>query len=126
MIVNVLRFSFRDSATEEDKARVLAVMRRTASVDAAEWGTVGQGLGDPDGYTHAYCVGIRDLQALERYLHDPVHLAGDYEIAPYIQRLTAARLSDDMDPELNEKVMALAGKKFEMYPQWAKVFTAIP
>jgi hypothetical protein len=36
------------------------------------------------------------------------------------------RLSDDMDPELNEKVMALAGKKFEMYPRWAKMFTAIP
>jgi hypothetical protein len=126
MIVNVLRFSFRPEATEFDKDRVLAAMRQTASVESAEWGTVGQGLGDPDGYTHAYCVGIRDLDALERYLHDPVHLAGDYEIVPYIQRLTAARLSDDMDPGLNEKVMAMAGRKFEMYPQWAMAFTAIP
>ncbi|GAB3870949.1 Dabb family protein [Kibdelosporangium lantanae] len=126
MIVNVLRFTFRPEATEEDKERVLTAMRRTASVDSTEWGTVGQALSDPDGYTHVYCAAVKDLAALERYLHDPVHLAGDYEIAPHLQRLTAVRVSDDMDPGLTEKVMTMAGRKLGMYPVWAKAFTAIP
>ncbi len=78
MIVNLLRFRFRDDVTDDEREAVLAAMRRTAGVESAAFGTVGRDLGDPaDGFTHAYCVGIEDLAALERYMHDPVHLAGD-------------------------------------------------
>ncbi len=87
MIVNTLRFSFRDGTTEKEKAEVLAAMRRTSTVESAAFGVVGQDLGDPaDGFTHTYCAGLADLAALERYLHDPVHIEGDFIILPPASR----------------------------------------
>lgn len=122
MIVNILRFSFRDGTTEEQKAEVLKRMRATASVAAVAYSTVGQDLGDPaEGFTHVYCAAVPDLAALERYLHDPVHVAGDIEIMPHLDRLSPIRLSDDPDPGLADKIMALHLRKAQLYPEWAKV-----
>src|SRR6478672_2890263 len=73
MIVHLLRFGFREETTEAQKAEVLALMKRTAAVESVSFATVGQNLGDvSEGLTHAYCVGIEDLAAMERYMHDPV------------------------------------------------------
>ncbi|KUJ66885.1 stress protein [Streptomyces albus subsp. albus] len=121
MIVHTLRFAFKDGTTEEQKDRVLALMRRTASVESVSFATVGQSLGDPaEGLTHAYCVGLEDLAAVERYMHDPVHLAGDEEITPHLARLAIGPdASDDMDPELGAKLMALHERKCETHPEWA-------
>ncbi|MFD7133326.1 Dabb family protein [Streptomyces sp. NPDC059894] len=127
MIVNILRFSFKEGASEEDRAAVLAAMRRTASVESASFGVVGQDIGDPaEGFTHAYCAGVADLAALERYLYDPVHLDGDREILPHLQRLAAVRFSDDPDPELDAKVLALHQAKVARYPEWERALAAIP
>lgn len=121
MIVHTLRFAFKDGTTDERKAHVLALMRRTASIESVSFATVGQSLSDPaEGFTHAYCVGIEDLAALERYMHDPVHLAGDPEILPHLDRIAIGPdLSDDMNPELAAELMALHEKKAGMYPEWA-------
>ncbi|MBH5336039.1 Dabb family protein [Streptomyces pactum] len=121
MIVHTLRFAFKDGTTEEQKGRVLALLRRTASVESVSFATVGQCLGRPeDGFTHAYCVGIEDLAALERYLYDPVHLAGDDEILPHLARIAVGPdLSDDMSPELGSTIMALHDQKTARYPEWA-------
>ncbi|MEV0402896.1 Dabb family protein [Actinoallomurus sp. NPDC050550] len=127
MIVNLLRFSFKEETTEEQRAEVLAAMRRTATVDAASFSSVGQDLGDPaEGYTHAYCVGIEDLAALERYLYDPVHLEGDFGILLHLARLSAVRLSDDMDPQLGGKIMRMHLRKVATYPEWGRLLDAIP
>ncbi|WP_369028837.1 Dabb family protein, partial [Nocardia farcinica] len=93
----------------QQKDLVLATMRRTASVNSVEFACVGQDLGDPSaGFTHSYCVGLADLAALERYMHDPVHLAGDPVIIPYLAKVAIGPdLSDDPDPELNARIMAL-------------------
>ncbi|MBO7936812.1 Dabb family protein [Streptomyces antibioticus] len=120
MIVHMLRFAFKDGTTEEQKDRVLALMRRTSSVESVSFATVGQSLGDPaEGFTHGYCVGIADLAALERYMHDPVHLAGDPEILPHLARIRIGPdVSDDMDPGLAGEIMALHEKKVALYPEW--------
>ncbi|WP_345439062.1 hypothetical protein [Actinoallomurus vinaceus] len=102
-------------------------MRRTATVESASFSTVGQDLGDPaEGYAYAYCVGIEDLAALERYMYDPVHLEGDFGILPHLARLSAVRLSDDMDPELGGKIMRMHLKKVATYPEWGRLLDAIP
>ncbi|MFE6769818.1 Dabb family protein [Streptomyces griseus] len=121
MIVHMLRFTFKDGTTEEQKARVLGLMRRTASVESVSFATVGQSLIGPGAdFTHAYCVAIEDLDALERYMHDPVHLAGDDEILPHLARIAIGPdASDDMDPELDARIMELHRKKTELYPEWA-------
>ncbi|AQU70087.1 Dabb family protein [Streptomyces niveus] len=120
MIVHMLRFAFKGTAIEEECERVLAVIRRTASVESVSFSTVGQILGDPDGFTHAMCVGIADLPALRRYMHDPVHLAGDPQIMPYLARIAIGPdPSDDMTPTLARDTLALHEEKVALYPQWA-------
>ncbi|MEU3609516.1 Dabb family protein [Streptomyces sp. NPDC035033] len=120
MIVHMLRFAFKETATEEEREEVLAVIRRTASVESVSFSTVGQLLGDPDGFTHACCVGIADLPALRRYMHDPVHLAGDPQIMPHLARIAIGPdLSDDMTPTLNRDVLALHEEKVALHPGWA-------
>ncbi|MGW0779430.1 Dabb family protein [Streptomyces sp. NPDC002913] len=127
MIVNILRFSFKDGTTEEEKAHALAAMRRTAAVGSAAFGVVGQDLGDPaDGFTHTYCAGVEDLVALERYMYEPDHLAGDHVILPHLARLSAVRLSDDMDPGLGEKILAMHLRKVAAYPEWGLLLDSIP
>jgi hypothetical protein len=126
MIINLLRFSFKSGVSEADRAEVLAAMRRTASVESVAFSTVGQDLGDPaEGYTHAYLTAIPDLDALERYMHDPVHLRGDEFILGRLAKLSAVRLSDDPDPELSRAVYARHNRKVEMYPDWGREVDAL-
>ncbi|MFB9523636.1 Dabb family protein [Streptomyces cremeus] len=119
MIVHMLRFAFKETATEEEREQVLAVIRRTASVESVSFSTVGQILGDADGFTHACCVGIADLPALRRYMHDPVHLAGDPQIMPHLAKIAIGPdLSDDMSPTLARDTLALHEEKVALYPRW--------
>ncbi|WP_222625338.1 Dabb family protein [Streptomyces buecherae] len=122
----MLRFAFKESVTEEERERVLEVFRRTAAVESVSFSTVGQNLGDPDRLTHAFCVGIADLPALRRYMHDPVHLAGDPQIMPYLARIAIGPdLSDDMSPTLARDVLALHEEKVALYPEWAAELTPL-
>jgi hypothetical protein len=127
MIVNLLRFAFRESTTSEERDEVLAAMRRTAGVDSVAFSVVGRDLGDPaEGYSHTYCVGVADLDALERYMYDPVHPEGDFVILPRLARLSAVRFSDDPDPELASRIGAIAHGKLAAYPEWRELLDAIP
>ena len=120
MIVNLLRIRFADGVGVEEQEEVLAVMRRTASLESVAFGAVGADFGDPaDGFTHAYLAAIPDLPALERYMHDPVHLAGDDLILDKLAKLSAVRFSDDGDPEVGKAVYDLHVRKTEQYPDWA-------
>ncbi|MEV0148946.1 MULTISPECIES: hypothetical protein [unclassified Nonomuraea] len=58
-------------------------------------------------------------------MHDPVHIEGDYTIIPRVERLAPARLSDDLDPELAGKVMALHLRKAETYPDWGRLVESV-
>ncbi|MGW7681872.1 Dabb family protein [Kribbella sp. NPDC054772] len=121
MIVNVLRFRFKAGVSAVEQEEVLTVMRRTAGVDSVTFGAVGKDFGNPeDGFTHAYLSAVPDLDALERYMHDPVHLTGDDQILGKIEKMSAVRFSDDADPEIGKAVYGVASRKMEMYPEWAR------
>lgn len=126
MIINLLRFSFEPGVPEREREQVLATMRRTASVESAVFSTVGPDLGDPaEGFTHAYLAAIPDLDALERYLHDPVHVRGDEYILPRLAKLYAVRFSDDANPVLPQQIYAIHRRKVEMYPEWGTAVEAL-
>ncbi|MFE2937506.1 Dabb family protein [Streptomyces sp. NPDC059255] len=127
MIVNILRFSFKDGTSDKDKAAVLATMRRISSLESTSFGVVGQDLGDPaEGYTHTYCAGIEDLAAMERYMNDPVLIEGDLGVFPHLERLSPVRLSDDMDPGLAERITELHLARVARSPEWARLLESIP
>jgi hypothetical protein len=127
MIVNALRFRFRDDLTDDAREEALVAFRRTASLPAVSFSCVGQDLGNPaDGFTHAYVVGIADLAALERYLSDPLHRAGDFVIVPRLARLARTALSDDLEPALGARIGEMFGRKMAADPEWRALFDLIP
>ncbi|MCW5831635.1 MAG: Dabb family protein [Labilithrix sp.] len=127
MIINYLRFRFRDDVGEEAKERALVAIRRIASSEAVAFSVIGQDLGDPAaGYTHSYCVAIPDLAALARYLADPAHREGDLIFLPLLAKLARSASSDDNDPALRDKVNALARERLATDPEWAGLFARIP
>ncbi|OXM58521.1 stress protein [Amycolatopsis thailandensis] len=128
MIVQFMRFAFREESTEKQKARALELIRRTAKVESVAYSTVGRLLGDPaEGYTHGYSFGLADLDAFERYMYDPVHLAGDTEILPHYAKLhVGVAVTDDPDPDLGAKISAVYEGKLARYPEWERLMTAIP
>lgn len=123
MIVNVLKLTLKDDTTSEQREEVLSALRRTASLPSVMFSTVGPELAAPNVF--GYVVGIADLAALEEYMHDPVHLAGDDLILPRVARLSAVRFSDDADPAIGAKVLALHQAKVAKYPGWGRVIEAI-
>jgi hypothetical protein len=125
MIVNVLRLTLKADTTSEQRAEVLAALRRTASLPSVAFSAVGPDLGDPSGLTYGYAVGIADLVSLEAYMHDPTHLAGDEVILPRIAHLSAVRFADAEDPDIAGKVYALHQAKIAKYPEWGRRLDAI-
>lgn len=125
MILNVLRLTLSDDTTAEQRADVLAALRRTASLPWVSFSSVGPDFGDPTGLTFGYAVAIDGLDALESYMHDPVHLSGDDVILPRVARLSAVRFSDDDDPNIGAKVFALHQAKVAKYPEWGRQVDAI-
>ncbi|WP_200882772.1 Dabb family protein [Amycolatopsis sp. MJM2582] len=123
-----MRFAFHEDSTEEQKARALELIRRTAAVESVAFSTVGRLLGDAaEGYTHGYSFGLADLGAFERYMYDPVHLAGDPEILPHYAKLhVGLAVSDDPDPELAAKITSVYQGKLAEYPEWERLMAAIP
>ncbi|RKH69031.1 Dabb family protein [Corallococcus llansteffanensis] len=127
MFVNLLRFRFKDGVTEAEQAQALAAITRTSKTDAVSFSVVGRDLGDPaEGYTHAYCVGIADLSALQKYFDAPEHREGDLLFLPRVARLRRIALTDDADPALGEKIQALHREKMAGDPEWAALLAAIP
>jgi stress responsive alpha/beta barrel protein len=125
VILNVLRLTLKDDTTDDQRAEVLAALRRTASLPWVSFSSVGPEFADPTGLTFGYVVAINDLDALESYMHDPVHLSGDDVILPRVKRLSAVRFSDDNDPEIGAKVFALHRAKVAKYPEWGRLVDAI-
>jgi hypothetical protein len=125
VILNVLRLTLKDDTTDDERAEVLAALRQTASLPWVSFSSVGAEFTDPTGLTIGYVVAIKDLEALEKYMHDPVHLSGDDVILPRVERLSAVRFSDDDDPEIGAKVFALHQAKVARYPEWGRQVDAI-
>jgi hypothetical protein len=123
MILNVLRLTLKDDTTPEERDDVLAALRRTASLPWVAFSSVGPAFDDPASF--GYVVAINDLDALEKYMHDPVHLAGDDVILPRVARLSALRFSDDGDPDIGAKVFALHQAKIAKYPEWGRLMESI-
>ena len=119
MITNILRFQFRNEVNEAERQRALKVITRTASTKSVAFSSIGRYFG-ADGYTHAYCVGIPDLAALDRYLREPVHREGDFQFIPLLARLSQMMVSDDPDPDLAAKIKQCLDAVFD--PEWKELF----
>lgn len=63
MILNVLRLTLKEDTTDEQRADVLAALRRTAGLRWVSFSSVGPTFDDP--LSFGYVVAINDLDVLD-------------------------------------------------------------
>ena len=127
MIISAQRFSFKPGVGDEDKSRALAAVAALAGAEPVTFAFVGQDLGDPaDGFTHGFSIGLADLDALKRYFDDPLHAAADRALLPLLKKTVGTGISDDDDPALRAKVVALHQRRVQRDPEYAALLNAIP
>ncbi|WP_410604691.1 Dabb family protein [Amycolatopsis sp. lyj-90] len=128
MIIQFLHFAFRQESTEEQRNRALKLIRDISAVESVSFAVHGRFIGDPAaGYSHAYSFGLADLDAVERYMYDPVHLAHDPEILPHLAKLhVGIAASDDPDPNLFTKITQIYQGKVARHPEWERLMASIP
>ena len=127
MIMHVLRLRFRDDASESEKLGAKQAIGRIGAMESVEFAVVGQDLDNcGEGYTYAHAFALKDLDAFERYMSDPVHRAADFDLHPYVQKLAAFDISDDPDPELAEKIADVSRRRFAADPELVQLLETIP
>jgi hypothetical protein len=128
MIVHVLRFAFKESAGEQEIAAALQGLDRMATMDSVSFGVAGQYLAaDDDGYTHAFCFAIKDIETFEHeYMQDPIHRETDFIMHPHVAKLGVFDISDDMNPELGSLILGVNQRRYEDDPELAALIGSIP
>lgn len=125
MIINILRFAFKDEVTADQQEMALQAIRQTATLESVLFGNVGKYYGDPeDGFTHALVSAIKDLRAMQDYLMDPLHRAGDFIFLPLLKKHYRFAVSDD-DPALLQEVGILYNSIMEKDAEWKALFNHI-
>jgi Stress responsive A/B Barrel Domain len=127
MIVHILRFTFKDSATEQQKADGLDALERFSEMDSVAFSVAGQYMGDPaDGFTHGLCVGITDIRAFEHYQREPIHRVADFVLHPTIAKVDSFDISNDLDPALGQAITDVITRRLASDPELATLLSKIP
>lgn len=127
MIVRFMRFKFKEGVSDEARDRGLAAVAETANMASVSFSVLGPDLGDPSqGYTHAYCFGIANLEALERYFTDPIHRRGDFVFIPLVAKLLGLTMTNDPDPKVGERIFAMYQAQMAADPEWSRLLGTIP
>lgn len=69
---------------------------------------------------------IEDLDGYWEYLKHPVHLHSDEIGLPLVDKFVSFDITDDPDPQIAEKIGALWRRRFEEFPELAKLVSDLP
>jgi hypothetical protein len=120
LIAHVLRFSFKDGTSEEDFTAAMEAFRKVARAATVSFAVVGSYSGNPaDGYTHSALFGLADLETLERFMYEPAHREADFIVHPHMATFDGFDVSDEYDPDLEAKVMAIQRRRIAADPELA-------
>src|ERR1700678_2669214 len=98
----------------------MEAFRKTAQAATVSFAVVGPYSGNPaDGYTHSAIFGLADLEALERFMYEPAHREADFIVHPHMATFDGFDVSDEYDPDLEAKVMAIRRRRRPSYPELA-------
>jgi hypothetical protein len=127
MIAHIIRFSFKESATESDVSATLEALRERGRTSDVSFSVVGQYSGDrADGYTHTAVYALTDLDALERYIFDPGHRQTDPVVHSHITNLDFFDVSDGEESDLGSKIVEIQRRRLESDPEVAQLVDLFP
>jgi hypothetical protein len=127
VIAHIIRFSFKETATDGDVTATLGALRERGRMDAVSFSVVGEYAGDrAGGHTHTAVYALADLDALERYIFDPGHRETDPLVHSHITNLDFFDVSDGDESDLGAKVAAIQRRRLESDPAVAELVEFVP
>jgi Stress responsive A/B Barrel Domain len=127
MIAHIIRFSFKETATDGDVRATLEALRERGRTSTVSFSVVGEYSGDRGrGHTHTAVYALTDLDALERYIFDPGHRQTDPMVHSHITNLDFFDVSDGDESDLATKIAEIQRRRLESDPEVAELVDLFP
>jgi hypothetical protein len=127
MIVHILRFSFKDAATDSDVSATLDALRDVGRMQTVSFSVVGEYSGGPTSkYTHSAVYGLADLETFDRYMYEPVHHRADFVVHPHVTNFDVSDVSDGNEPDLAASIAEIQQRRIDSDPELAKLVDLFP
>ncbi|MXP23871.1 Dabb family protein [Gordonia sp. HNM0687] len=115
MIYHGIRFTFRDSATQEQIDTCMDSLRNQGeSIPAVSSYVVGRDFGGE--YEYGAIYALPDLDGYWEYLIHPSHLNSDKVGLPHISKFVSFDVTDESDPDVGTKIAALHQRRYDEMP----------
>lgn len=125
MIYHGNRIKLKDGISPEDAHAALALLDKAGRViPVVNSYTVGQDIGSD--YDFGAVFVLNDLDAYWHYLIHPAHIAAERAGIPLMAKFEAFDITDDPDPDFQNKVTELQRRHVETDPQLAALMVALP
>jgi hypothetical protein len=125
MIHHVCRVTMKDTATATQVEAALEGWREQGrSNPAIKSFVVGREHGGD--YTYSAVFVVEDLDGLFAYLTHPTTYQTDHLGLNLVERMEIFDITDDEDPDLNDKIQELHRRRNELNPQVAGMLAEVP
>jgi len=120
MIQHGIRFTFRESASQEQIDACMDSLRKQGEdIPAVSLAVIGRDFGGEYEYGATYA--IDDIEGYWEYLIHPSHLHSDRIGLPIISKFVSFDITDDPDPEIGKKIADLHQRRFDEMPWVAEL-----
>ncbi|MFJ6568045.1 Dabb family protein [Streptomyces sp. NPDC091292] len=125
MIYHHNRFTFKKTATAEQREEALASLRHQGeSIDAVTRYVVGRDIGGAFEYGAVFVLG--DLDGYWEYLMAPSHAHTDRIGLPLVETFVSYDTTDSDDPDIARKIAELHERRYAGDPALTKLVTDLP
>lgn len=127
MITHIVRMSIRPDVTGEQLASALQLMAEASSRFGTETGVTGGVFGRDigEGFDFGAVSTMKNLAAYETMMNHPAHLEVDRIGLPLVDRFHSIDITDDPDPEIDDRIARIHRRRFEVHPDILELVLAI-
>ncbi|MBO8193274.1 Dabb family protein [Streptomyces oryzae] len=120
MIHHGIRFTLKPGVTPEQRDEALESLRNQGRVIPSVTSfVVGRDHGGE--YEWGATFAIEDLDGYWEYLIHPAHLSTDRTGLPLVDKFASFDITDDLDPDVGEKIAALHQRRYDRIPELASL-----
>ncbi|WP_033288901.1 Dabb family protein [Amycolatopsis jejuensis] len=120
MIYHGNRFTFKDGVSQEEIDSALESLRvQGRSIPSVRSFVVGRDHGGDFAYGAMFV--IEDLAGYWEYLVHPAHRHTDRIGLPLLDRFTSFDITDDLDPEVAERIAELHQRRYDSDPELTRL-----
>ncbi|MBO0832975.1 MAG: Dabb family protein [Actinobacteria bacterium] len=124
MIYHINRFATKKDAPKDQLSHVIDLMNRLGTeLDVVEFYCVGHDIGGEFDLGAMYA--LKDLTAYRTYMFSPIHEEIDNAGLPLVSNQVSYDLTDDPDPQIDDKMAQVHRDRFAERPELRELITSL-